>query len=292
MSESSSVRYGINLMAWSGRIGAAELALLPGIAALGYDGVELPVLAPDAVDPAAVRFALAEAGLACSASGALPRGASLLVPAERERGVAWIERTAEVAAACGARVLCGPLYHPVGALPGRPPTAEEWESCVVGLRAAGERAAARGVVLAIEPLNRFETHFLNTIDDACRLLDAVDHPGVGLHLDTFHQNIEEKDLRAAIRRAGHRVLHVHVSENDRGTVGSGHVPWDDARDALRAIGYLDGTSQTPGWITAETFSGAVPEIAAATAIWRPIVPDPWAYARDSLAFTKRLLEGG
>lgn len=277
---------GINLMAWSGTIGTPELARLPAIAALGYDGVEIPILDPDAVDPAAVRAALADAHLAATASGALPRGASLLIPQERERGVGWIERTLQIARACGVTLLCGPLYHPVGTLPGRPRTREEWESAVVGLRAAGERAARLGLRLAIEPLNRFETHFLNTIADACSLLDAVDHPAIGLHVDTFHQNIEEKDVGAAIRRAGKRVVHVHMSENDRGVVGSGHVDWRAVRDALRAIGYV----QSGHWITAETFTGTVPEIAAATAIWRPIVPDPWTYARDSLAFTRQLLE--
>ena len=278
------VRLGINLMAWSGLIGPAELGLLPRIAALGYDGVELPVLAPDDIASAATRSALDAAGLACTASGAIPPGASLLDPAERERGVEWIERCLDVAAACGATVLCGPFHGPVGQLPGRPPTPAEWESCVVGLRRAGDLAADRGVTLAIEVLNRFETHFLNTVDDALRLLDAVGHPSVGLHLDTFHMNVEEKDLPAAFRRAGRHLAHVHFSENDRGVVGSGHVDWVGIRDALRAVGYLDSGR----WVVAETFAGTVPEIAAATAVWRPVVPDPWTYAAESLAYARRL----
>jgi D-psicose/D-tagatose/L-ribulose 3-epimerase len=279
------IRLGINLMAWSGQIGPAELALLPGIAALGYAGVELPLLSPDSVDPDAVRDALQATGLACTASSALPPGASLLDPDQRERGVAWIDRILSIASRCGARLLCGPLYHPVGALPGRPPNASEWESCVLGLRAAGTRAADRGMVLAIEPLNRFETHFLNTTADAVRLLDAVDHSAVRLHLDTFHMNVEEKDLPTAVRQAGWRVAHVHFSENDRGIVGTGHLAWSAVVDALRAIGYLEDDR----WITFETFSSAVPEIAAATAIWRPLVPDAWTYARESLAFARKLL---
>lgn len=279
-------RFGINLMAWSGRIGPAELALLPRIAELGYAGVELPILSPDSVDPDAARAALQEVGLECTASSALPPGASLLDPDERERGIAWIDRVLAAAERCGARLLCGPLFHPVGALPGRPPSDAEWESCIHGLRAAGARAADRGMILAIEPLNRFETHFLNTIADAMRLLDAVDHPAVGLHLDTFHMNVEEKVLAEAIKRAGSRLVHVHFSENDRGIVGSGHVDWASVVGALRAIGYLDGDR----WITFETFSSSVPEIAAATAIWRPIVPDAWTFARASLDFARKLLE--
>jgi len=279
-------RLGINLMAWSGRVGPNELKLLPGIAGLGYEGVELPVLAPETIDAPRVRAALAESGLACTASGALPRGASLLDPAERDAGVAFIDRSLAMAASCGATLLCGPFCAPVGAMPGRPPTSAEWDSCVIGLREAGVRAADRGLVLAIEILNRFETHFLNTVDDALRLVAEVDHPALGLHLDTFHLNIEEKDLAAAIRRAGRHLAHFHVSENDRGTIGSGHVDWVGVRDALADVGYL----ATDRWITAETFAGSVPEIAAATAIWRPIVSDPWSYARESLTFTRRLLE--
>ena len=119
---------GINLMAWSGQVGAAELDLLPRIAALGYDGVELPLLAPDRIDTVRVRSALAAVGLACTASGALPPGASLLHPEERGRGVAWIDQGLSAAATCGASVLCGPFCAPVGALPGRAPTAAEWDS--------------------------------------------------------------------------------------------------------------------------------------------------------------------
>lgn len=281
------IKLGINLMAWSGSVGRAELALLPRIAALGYDGVELPILAPDQIEPAMVRQALGEVGLSCTASGAMPPGTSLLDPAERARGIAWLDRTLAIAAACGASLLCGPLYHPVGALPGRPPNAAEWDSAVVALRAVGKLAADRGLRLAMEPLNRFETHFLNTVEQAMRLLAEVDHPAVGLHLDTFHQNVEEKSVPEAIRRAGARAYHVHFSENDRGVVGSGHLEWSGVREAVGEIGYGDGDR----WVTVETFSGTVPEIAAATAIWRPIVPDPWTYAEASLAFTRELLQG-
>ena len=276
------LRLGINLMAWAGGAGPAERDLLPGIAALGYDGVELPVFAPEAVDPPAWRRALAAAGLACTVSTALPRDASLIDPQRRAAAVDFLDRCAGVAAACGADLLCGPLYAPVGELPGRPRLAAEWDSAVVGLRAAGERAAAQGMTLAVEVLNRFETHFLNTAADAATLLDEVAHPAVRLHLDTFHMNIEERRLPAALEAGMRHLAHVHAAENDRGSPGSGHVDWTGLRDALRAGGYT-------GWVVAETFTGAIPEIAAATAIWRPIVPDGWTYARESVAFLRPLL---
>jgi D-psicose/D-tagatose/L-ribulose 3-epimerase len=275
------MRLGINLMAWSGTVGPAERALFPAIRALGYDGVEIPIFAPESLDTAATRAAVSDAGLGCTASTALPAGASLLDPQQRAAGVDYLGAVAQRAAACGAHILCGPLYAPVGRLPGRPRTPEEWDSCVAGLRDAGDRAAEYGVTLAVEVLNRFETHFVNTADDALALLDAVDHPAVALHLDTFHMNVEEKSLPDALRRGARRLAHLHVSENDRGSVGSGHVDWGGVRDALHQFGY-------DGWVVAETFTAAIPEIAAATAIWRPLVADGWAYARESIVFMRPL----
>lgn len=276
------VRVGLNLLAWSGTIGKTELELIPRIASLGYDGVEVPIFGPDAVDVAGVARACRESGIATTASTSLPRGASLLERAERERGVELVGQIIGMAADFGATILCGPVYAPVGALPGRPRTLAEWDSCILALRRLGDVAQARGVVLALEPLNRFETHFLNTAGDALLLLDEVDHPAVGLHLDTFHMNIEEKSLVEAVRKSARHLKHVHFSANDRGVVGSGHVDWDGVVEALREIGY-------DGWVVAETFAGSIPEIAAATAIWRPIVPDTWAYARESLEFMRRVL---
>ena len=277
------VRLGVNLMAWSGKV---DVALFPRIKALGYDGVELPLLAPDEVDSGLIRRTLADAGLAATASGALPRKASLLDPLRRDRAVNWIDNSLACAAACGSTVLCGPFCLPVGELAGRPPSPAEFDSCAAGLREIGKRAADRGVTLALEALNRFETYFMNTVDDAVRLLDAVDCPSVGVHLDTFHMNVEEKSVPAALGRAGPHLAHVHFSENDRGVVGTGHVDWPGVRRALRESGYL----ASDRWIVAETFAGGVPEIAAATAIWRPLVPDAWSYAAESLRFTKQLLE--
>ena len=277
------VGLGVNLMAWAAGV---DLTLLPRLRRMGYDGVELPLLAPDLVDAAAVRRALVENGLRATASGALPPKASLLDPARRQRAVNCIDNCLACAAACGAEVLCGPFCAPVGELVGRGPTEAEFDSCVAGLRLVAQRAADRGVVLALEALNRFETYFMNTAADALRLLDAVDSPWIGAHLDTFHMNLEEKDVAGALRLAAPRLAHVHFSENDRGVVGTGHVDWPGVRAALAETGYL-GSDR---WIVAETFAGGVPEIAAATAIWRPLVPDPWTYAEQSLRFTKRLLE--
>jgi D-psicose/D-tagatose/L-ribulose 3-epimerase len=276
------MRIGINLLAWSGTVGPEERALFPALAQLGYSGVELPVFDPGALDDVALRTALETAGLACTVSSALPSGASLLDPAERPAGVRFLQDCIRVSAALGATILCGPLYSPVGQLTGKPRSEEEWANCVAGLRDVGRAAADAGVVVALEPLNRFETYFLNTAADARRLVEEVGSDFVGIHLDTFHMHIEEKDPAAAIVHSGPLLRHVHFSENDRGIPGTGQVPWSRVTAALAEAGYQ-------GWIVFETFSNRVEALAAATAIWRPLVPDPMTYARESLRFARSLL---
>ena len=275
------MRLGINLMAWSGQLGPAEIALFPTLARLGYAGVELPVFAPDAVDVPAIRGALDEQGLACTLSSALPRGASLLDAGEQAAGIAFLRSCLAVASGLGADVLCGPLYALVGHLTGAPRTPQEWASCVRALREVARAAERAGVRLALEPLNRFETYFLNTAADARRLTNEVGSDFLGVHLDTFHMNIEERDPVAAIADAGDRLVHFHCSENDRGIVGSGHLPWRRLRRALDDAGY-------DGWLVCETFNGRIPELAAAAAVWRPLVPDPLTYARESLRYLASL----
>src|SRR5207249_1704022 len=142
----------------------------------------------------------------------------------------------------GVQYLCGPIHSALGHMVGRGRTDEEWGWCVETLRAAAETAAEAGVLLAVEALNRFEVYFLNTTADARRLVDEVGHPGLRAMYDTFHANIEERSIEEAVAALGDRLAHVHISENHRGTPGTGLVQWDDTFRALRASGY-------DGWLT-------------------------------------------
>ncbi|TAK20627.1 MAG: sugar phosphate isomerase/epimerase [Chloroflexota bacterium] len=275
------MKFGVNLMAWSGAPGPAEWSILPELARLGYDGVEIPIFDLATFDVAAARNALAISGLAPTVSSAIPFGASLTRWEQVDAGVTFLDGLIDLAARLGAYVVCGPLYAPVGEMTGTPPSDREWDTLVDGLRRVAPRAQAAGVCLAIEPLNRFETHILNTAARGAELVDAVGSSAMGLLLDTFHTHIEEKSVGAAIATAGARVRHFHISENDRGVVGSGQVRWDEVAAALKMVGY-------DGWLVAETFNGRIADLAAATAIWRPLVESPLAYARDSLAFARRV----
>jgi D-psicose/D-tagatose/L-ribulose 3-epimerase len=185
----------------------------------------------------------------------------------------------DTAAEAGVSTLAGPLYSPVGYLPGRRRTADEWSRAIDGYREIAPVFAAANMVLALEPLNRFETFFLNTAADAAALCDAIDHPAVGILFDTFHANIEEKDIAAGYRTLGRHLKHVHTCENDRGIPGSGHVEWKSVFAALRDIKY-------DGWLTIESFGFALPDIAAAAAIWRDIERTPESIAFDGIRFVK------
>lgn len=273
---------GVNLMVWNGQVGAAELALLPQIKEMGYDSVELPVFAADAFDIPTVKRALQAQGLACTVSTALPAAVNLIDADRRAAGVAYLEAIITVAAGVGATVVCGPLAAPVGERRGRGYTQAEWDSCVLGLQAAGKSAADQGVTLALEPLNRFETFMVNTIADGVRLVEQVNNPAVGLLLDTFHMHIEEKSSAAAIRLAGRHLKHFHASENDRGTVGTGQVAWPSVFGALQAISY-------EGQIVVESFGHAIQELAGAACVWRPLAASPEALAQGSLTYLRKHL---
>jgi D-psicose/D-tagatose/L-ribulose 3-epimerase len=172
----------------------------------------------------------------------------------------------------------------VGKLVGRGATADEWQRAVAGLRPAAEHARAVGVTLAYEPLNRFETYFATTAAEATALAAEVGVEGFGFLFDTFHANLEERDPCASARAAGHALRHFHISENDRSTPGTGHVPFGRLLAALREIGY-------DGWLTIEAFGQALPELAAATCIWRRMYATEDQLAADGLAFVRGLLAG-
>lgn len=274
--------YGVNLLVWSGQLGEEEMRLLPRIRDMGYTSVELPIFAPETVDISMVRNTLEACGLACTVSTAMPTHANLIDASATPAGLVFLETVIQQASALQSPIVCGPLAVPVGELRGRGYLPTEWAQCVQSLRQAGEIAANYGVVLALEPLNRFETFMVNTTEDAVRLMEEVNHPAVGLLLDTFHMHIEEKSTAAAIHLAGPHLRHFHVSENDRGIVGSGQVAWQSVFNALRTTGYA-------GTITVESFNAIIPELAGATCIWRPLAADADTLARESLAFITAFL---
>lgn len=275
------MKYGVHTFIWAAEFGPAQLSLLPPIKEHGFDGIEIPLFEAAGFPAAAIRKGVEENCLECTASSVLPNGTHVgSADADiRRKTVGHLADCVKATAEAGARILAGPLYSPVGYLPGRRRTADEWKWAVEAFQTLGPVAAQHGVTLCIEPLNRFETYFLNTAADVAALCDEVGHPNVGALFDTFHANIEEKDIAAGIRTVARHLKHVHTCENDRGTPGSGHVEWDAVFAALREVGY-------DGWLTIESFGFAVGGISAAASIWRDLAATPDAIAWDGVRFLK------
>lgn len=282
------MKLGISTWVWTSPATTEKLEeLIPQIAEMGYDVVELPVETPGEFDVVRARALAAAHGMDLSICAVIGAGRDLLLPDECARGIDYLRTCIGIAEEAGSPTLVGPFYSAVGRCWRATPEERERdvERLTNTLRKLGDRAAAHGVSLGIEPLNRFETSFLNTTSQAIDLVDRIDHPAVGLSLDLFHAGIEEKSPGDALRMAGDRLIHLQVAENDRGTPGTGHLPWSDIASALRDIGY-------DGKVVIETFSDRVEAIARAAAIWRPLAPDPDTLARDGLKFLRELLGDG
>ena len=266
---------------------AAQLALLPRMKEAGMDFVELLVPEPGELDAASAREALARAGLGVALAARVNPARDLASPdaASRAQGVAYLRGCVDAAVALGATLVGGPPYGAPLVFAGRAPAPvaddarrEKIARIVEGLAQAAGYARERGVTLGLEPLNRFETDIANTTRHGLELVEAVGSPALGLMLDTFHMNMEEADLAAAIRRAGPLLVHFQANENHRGFVGSGHVDWPAVAGALAAIGYR-------GPITLEPFRRDDERAGVPLAQWRPPSRDEDA----ELAASARLL---
>jgi D-psicose/D-tagatose/L-ribulose 3-epimerase len=276
------MKFGVNTFIWTAGFDKSNLPLLPLIKEHGFDGVEVPLFRPAEFAAADIRRGLEQNGLECTVCSVIVSGLSLISEDSevRRKTRIHLEDSIKAVAEVGARIIAGPLYSPVGYLTGRRRTSDEWQWAIEGYQSLTPALASHGVTLAIEPLNRFETYFLNTAKDVAALCDAVNHPNVGILFDTFHANIEEKDIGAGYRTAGHHLKHVHTCENDRGIPGSGHVEWPSVFQALRDLRY-------DGWLTIESFGFALGELSAAASIWRDIEASPEAIAFEGLKFLKK-----
>jgi len=280
------MKFGVNTWVWTSPLTTAELEkLAPHVAGMGFDWIEVPLESLDDLDPARGAVIIQEYGLGVSACAAMGPDRDLIHPDEsiRLNGLNYIRGAILATQQLGATNLVGPIYSAVGRT--WQSTAEErsrdTDLLVSQLRLLAEYAGDHGVVLCIEPLNRFETSVINLAAQAIEVVDRVAHPGCQIMLDTFHMNIEEKSLGDAIRAAGPRLKHVHACENDRGAPGSGNVAWSEVAGALKEIHY-------DGPLVIESFTSKVQSIARAAAIWRSLAPTQDALAEDGLRFLKGL----
>jgi D-psicose/D-tagatose/L-ribulose 3-epimerase len=270
------MKIGMCMFLWTTQVTRAHEALLRDIKAAGFDGVEIPIFEGTPDQFADLGKLLDEIGLERTAVAAMGDPSMNLISAdsaERQAGIEHMKWVIDCTAALGADTVSGPLHSTLGHFSGEGPSAAEWSRAVEALKAIGNHAATKGVTIGLEALNRFECYLVNTMDDLSRLVDDVGHPNIKAMYDTFHANIEEADPIGAFTRNLRNIVHVHISENDRGVPGRGNIPWAETFAAIKSSGY-------DGWLTIEAFGRGLPDLAAATKVWRDFAESPEAVYRD------------
>ena len=270
------MRIGFCMLLWTTSVSESHRALLEDIRATGYDGVEIPVFDGQPDDYEAVGQMLDSIGLGRTAISVIPSVEQNPLsddPAARRAAIDYLKWCVDCTAALNADCIGGPLHQALGHFSGSGPTEKEFERAREVHRVVGDHAAANGVTIALEAINRFESYFATTMDALSRYITELGHPAIRAMYDTFHANIEEADPVDAFTRNAEHVVHVHISENDRGTPGRGHVPWARTFAALKHAGY-------DRWLTIEAFGRSLPELAAATRVWRDLSDSPEACYRE------------
>ena len=275
------MKIGMNMFLWTTHLTAAHETLLREIKATGFDGVEVPVFDGDLAHYAMLGRMLDDIGLDRTAVTAMGDPAMNLIgdDAARLAGIDTMRRVLDRTQALGATLVCGPLHSTLGHFSGQGPTAQEFARSTAAQRAIGNHAAPLGITVALEALNRFECYLVNTMDALAAHLDAINHPAIRGMYDTFHANIEEADPIAALTRNISHIAHIHLSENDRGVPGRGNIPWAETFAAIKASGY-------DNWLTIESFGRGLPDLAAATKVWRDFAESPEAVYRGGYAHIK------
>ena len=275
------MKYGINLLLWTDSMHDGLIPVVETLKDMGYDGVEMPLFEPN-------KDLYADWGKKLDAIG-LERTAVTIRSADanpissdasvRKAAVDALKKTIDCCHAAGVKLLAGPTHSAIGEFSGSGPTADEIKWGAESMRQAAEYAASADVTIVVEYLNRFENYFLTSVAQTISFLGEVDHPNLRMMYDTFHANIEEKNLSDAIDAAMPWTRLVHISENDRSTPGQGHVAWNETFDAIKKTNW-------DGWMVVEAFGLALPAIVAATKIWRKMYSTEEQLARDALSFMK------
>jgi D-psicose/D-tagatose/L-ribulose 3-epimerase len=275
------VKLGINTLLWTAGFTEADLPLLDRVKAWGFDGLEVATFRFDGFPARQLGEAARNAGLDLSLCSALTGNLSLIAD-DPQPALDFLRRGIDAAVEMDAEIFVGPFCAPVGHLAGRRRNKSEWRQAVDCWRRLAPYAEAAGIPVAIEPLNRFETYFLNLAADGAQFCEEVGSLDIGILFDTFHANIEEKSVDAGLQAVGPWLRHVHTCENDRGIPGSGHVDWMDLFSNLQEHGYS-------GWMVIESFGSNIPEIAAAACIWRDLAAEPDLIATEGLRFLRDML---
>lgn len=280
------MKLGVSAFAWTSKFGRSHLRLVPLIKEMGFSGFEIAMFDPADLAVNDIRRTFETSDLECTVCAILPPGINPISPdaAVRKISVQHLVRCIETASALGAKLLGGPLYAPIGYLPDHRPTKDEWSWAVDAFQSICDVLDSCNVTISIEPVNRSETFFVRTAREASSLCDAIGHPRFGITIDTFHANIEERDIPEALASIGPRLTHIHASENDRGLLGKGHVDFPGIVAALKKIGYN-------GYLMIEGFGYSPQETNAPGALWADTSVSPEEIASTGARFLNQVLNG-
>lgn len=277
-------KIGFNLLVWSGGLPDSFLSITDKLKALGYDGIECFMEERNQLAYKKLGSHLQSIGLEATCVLGLGPDENPISESKaiREKAIFRLKEAIDCAEAIGSKIICGPIHSAFATFNDRhPPTEQEYNWSAEVLHAAGEYAAQANIVLTVEALNRFECYLCNTVAQLTRLVEQAAHPNVRAMYDTHHANIEEKKLSDSLKKIAPLLAHVHISENDRGTPGDGHIPWDEVFATLEAIKYK-------GWLTIEAFTRNDPNFANAINVWRDY-SKPWDMAEKGIATIKEMM---
>jgi len=283
---STTIKLGVSTWLWTSPFTTETVDLFPKIKSMGYDAVEIPVEYPDKIDGKKVKEALLKHGLEAVVCGAFGPTRDLTHddPSVHKTCFTYIAECLDLCTMWDAQFLAGPMYSAVGKARMVSPEQRkiEWDRAVKNLYQVCQMAGEKGLSIALEPLNRFESDLINTAEDVMRLIDDINHPAAKVLLDGFHMAIEEPDLEKAIISVGNRLIHVQVSENYRGTPGTGQTPWFAFKRGLEKINYS-------GVVSIESFTPEIKELAGAVCIWKNLAKSQDGFASEGFTFLKNLL---
>jgi D-psicose/D-tagatose/L-ribulose 3-epimerase len=282
------IKFSMQVITWSPIINKSTFDYLPKLKKWGYKGIEVPLMPKllDLFNAKYIRKMLSEYEMECVITAGVPEDFNIISDDKEKQksGIKHLKNCVDITEEMGSKVMGGVLYaYDQGISNGAPRTQVQWERSVRCLKEAARYAALKDITLCIEPINRYEGFFLNTIKDAILMIHEIDEPNIKINIDSYHMNIEEKNIYEIVVKAGNLIGLVHVSENDRGIPGTGHFDWDGFIKGLFDIKYN-------GWICMESFLEIIPEIPQYTPIWRELAPSVDIFAEAGINFLKNKIK--
>lgn len=279
------MKIGFNLLLWTTNLMSKDFHLLEILKKTGFDGVEVPIFEGTPENYHNIAVQLKNLGLECTGISVIPDAEHNPISSnkiKRNKAKDFLKWAVDCNDALNSKIMSGPFYQPLGKFSGFAPTIMEKHNGSEVHKEVANYAKKYGIILCIEPLNRFECYFLNTMEDAYEYVKLVDEDNFKILYDTFHANIEEKDPIESISKFSDKIGHIHISENDRGTPGKGNIPWGETFKTIKMINYQ-------GWLTIEAFGRSLPDLAAATKVWRDFFASEEEVYKEGFSFIKNNL---